>query len=212
MNIGSEFDSIMNDTFCDASFSQMLPLERRTLYKSIRLYKPGVVLEIGTYYGSGSTFMISSALAENKHGKLITVEIDKNVHRAAIQRYSDNKLHLMKYIDFLLGDSREVIREYIFEPVDFVVIDGGSGDVPLHEMHLLEKRIANGGHVFVHDWNTAKTEKLRPYFDNNPLWEIVEQVGYKDHNVYYEEFKIKPGGIFLECPGAIIFKKLKIDD
>lgn len=49
-------------------------IQRITLYVLVRLFRPGVVLETGVFYG-GTTMFILNALRRNAHGTLISIDL-----------------------------------------------------------------------------------------------------------------------------------------
>lgn len=67
------------------TFLRAWPLEKDTgilLYTLVKFLKPAMILECGTSFGVSGLFS-ASALQQNNHGHLITVEVSKLKHEAA---------------------------------------------------------------------------------------------------------------------------------
>lgn len=91
-------------------FLRAWPLEKDTgifLYLLVRYLKPSVILECGTSFGASGLFS-ASALKQNKHGHLITVEVSKlkhegawaNFQKAAIDQYiTQEKIAFEHYLN-----------------------------------------------------------------------------------------------------------------
>jgi len=75
-------------------------------------------LEIGTSTGH-SGIWIAWALSKTG-GKLITIDIDENRHRQALQNFRD--AGLSEYIDARLGDAHQIVKE-LDGPFDFIFSD-----------------------------------------------------------------------------------------
>ncbi len=87
--------------------------ERKLLYRTLREYKPENVFEVGTWLGVGSTYFIAQALFLNGRGKLYTIESDIDLYRSAVQSYHKYLAFLEPYVEFNLGDARDVYRGFI---------------------------------------------------------------------------------------------------
>lgn len=82
----------------------------RALRTAIQQYRPRVVIETGTYLGTGSTRMIADAFAPGAPEKFYTIEISRNSYNVA----SRNLAHL-KFIEVIWGlsVSREQAESFI---------------------------------------------------------------------------------------------------
>jgi predicted O-methyltransferase YrrM len=92
------------------------------VYALVRLFKPRHVIETGTGGGYG-TLAIARALDINDSGDLTTIEINPDVIDAAKTFVIEQCPICMPCIQFLCGDSLEVIRSLTCDPFDFAVID-----------------------------------------------------------------------------------------
>lgn len=122
------------------------------LYGLVRMLKPDLVVETGTYKGH-STWRIAEALHKNKMGSVITCDIadyGASYYPASASYLRCNSLDLpeLKEADFVFSDSHEDVR-------------------------MLEYELVKPGCVFViHDTD-------QPYHSSNPpyLGELVKKAG-----------------------------------
>src|SRR5690242_3573 len=89
---------------------QLWPAERAALHEEVRARRPSLVLEVGTWYGGGSTAQIVGALARNGHGHLHSCEVDKEAYDRASVFYPPGDtpvtlhfLHSSKLIERLIA-------------------------------------------------------------------------------------------------------------
>jgi predicted O-methyltransferase YrrM len=108
------------------------------LWALIRRTKPQMVLETGTLRGVG-TFALSSALKENGRGKLISLEMDKDI---AIKAYSVfNDSDIAGYFEIINMNSLEFIEKLDTQKTkfDFAFFDSKNNIRPAEFKMLYEK-------------------------------------------------------------------------
>lgn len=116
----------------------------------IRLTKPGVVVEAGTYRGHGALYM-AIALKKNGLGHLVTCDVVDHGAMGLLEAYDNAEFWHGDYVDLLRKDSTP--------PIDFAFVDA-SGDGPagagLRWVHFRETlgRLTPGGIICVHDTAT----------------------------------------------------------
>lgn len=151
-------EDLLSDPFAAANNGQLRPAERCMVFVVTLAVQPERVLEIGTFKGGGSTFFCAAALHCLGRGKITTVEVDPLLHEAARWRYEKHKPALYKYIEFLLGDSAEIVPE--LPPPDLVIMDGGDR----YKDAVAVDSIAKPGCVLLfHDWKHYKERAGREY-------------------------------------------------
>jgi len=157
------------------------------LYAILRLLKPDNVLETGTHWGVGASYM-GMALKDNKKGKLDTLEFLPEIREQAIERMKTLGLedvvtcHLgdaAKFkpthnYNFMLMDTEpqtryaEVIRYYDY-------LDAG-GFVFIHDLHRHMHQIDNSEHGYAWPFGRipeqikawVKEGALRPFHFSTP--------------------------------------------
>lgn len=157
-----------------SSEGQMSPVERKQLYDTIIKYRPYTVFEIGTWKGGGSTYFISSALKENKQGKLFTVECNKDFFLEATKRYTEELSELSSYICFNYGKSDKCYEELlrIVPWVDFLLLDGAEDPLQTYsEFIMIEPKLSRHAIVLCHDWKKSKADNIRSILTNQDEWE-----------------------------------------
>lgn len=157
------------------------------LYSLARLLKPKHILETGTHYGIGASYM-GMALLHNQEGHLDTVEFLPEIYRVASQRISTMGLdsivtcHLgdvarfentIKY-QLILLDTEPQTR--FAELIKFYVNLDDGGYIFIHDLHNHMHQIPNTEHGFA--WPYGKipeemrqlvlTRKLRPFHFHTP--------------------------------------------
>lgn len=112
--------------------------------EQINIYKPEIILEIGTFVGERAESMISSAM---KHNNNITYygfdlfddfnEFQKEFCYKGVAKIDNVKNRLSRYknINLIKGNTRETLKNFDIKP-DFVFLDGG------HSLETIES-----------DWN-----------------------------------------------------------
>ena len=150
---------------------QLNATERKLLSDGITLAKkkPGVVIEVGTGLGGGSTLHILRALEQNGTGHLWGVGADRSIYdrmpaniRAAAPEASGR-------FTPVFGFSQNIIPQWLAErgkdvKVDFAFLDGGNNPgEQIDEFHLLDPFIPVGGQLMAHDAKLRKAKWLVPY-------------------------------------------------
>jgi predicted O-methyltransferase YrrM len=122
------------------------------------------ILEIGTSTGH-STIWLAWAAAKTG-GKVITIEIDPDRHRVALDNFK--KAGVASYVDARLGDAHDLVR-ILKGPFDFVFCDADK-DWYLQYFLDLEPKISANGCYSAH--NTLRggpdVRKFLSYVNENP--------------------------------------------
>ena len=157
------------------------------MYSMVRILKPNNILETGTHWGVGASYM-GMGLLDNGFGHLDTVEFLPEIHDVAKARIS--RLGLSSYVYCHLGDARawtpEVMYKLILldtEPQTrfeelvryFDFLEPG-GFVFIHDLHQHMHQIDNSDHGFawpfgpvsdqIKQW--VKEDQLRPFHFETP--------------------------------------------
>ena len=122
------------------------------------------ILEIGTSTGH-STIWLAWAAAKTG-GKVITIEIDQDRHRIALENFK--KAGVASYVDARLGDAHDLVR-VLKGPFDFVFCDADK-DWYVQYFLDLEPKISVNGCYTAH--NTLRggpdVRKFLEYVNDNP--------------------------------------------
>lgn len=119
------------------------------LYSLVRLLKPSVIVETGSYKGYG-TYWLARACKEMKHGFVFTCEINQELchhtfallqHEGVIDRVS------------ISADPGDAMIRRLSGPIDFAFLDSNL-DTRIGEMRELYHKLTPGGVVAVHDTST----------------------------------------------------------
>jgi len=166
---------------------QMYLRERKALFDIVRHEKPRQCYEIGTFTGGGSTFFLSSALASNGSGTLLTMESDPKLFNKAKKFYSEKLPNLREYVTFIKGERPEEFNLYIPTDgkVDCVFFDGAEDSTQtLDQYNYFKPFFKTGSVIMFHDWNTEKTAAIRPIIESDVKWKKIieltqpESVGF----------------------------------
>ena len=153
---------------------QMLPSERQALHEKVLATKPGIVCEVGTWKGGGSTFFIASAMVRNRLGHLHTIEIDPELHATAVHEYDTAWLWLQSAVTFHLGNSLEIFPTVLAEvgQVDGLMLDGKEdSDQTVLEFQMFLPYLTPTAWVACHDWNCGKMTAMRDILTPANGWE-----------------------------------------
>jgi predicted O-methyltransferase YrrM len=135
------------------------PIKGKIIVDVIQDYKPKNILEIGTLYGY-SAILMSSLLADENGGKVITIEKDKEY--ANIARKNIEDAALANKVEVIVGDALEVIPK-LHQKFDMVFLDATKEDY-FKYLRLLEQNLKKGS-VVVAD-NVGIFEKsMNDYLD-----------------------------------------------
>jgi predicted O-methyltransferase YrrM len=140
----------------------------------VRMLKPKVCIETGTYQGHG-TYFIATALRANGWGVLHTAEPDSGqrelanarVHRMGVESW------VLLYANTGLG-----MIEMVQTPIDFAFLDSNI-DTRIGEMVALLPRLTRSGVVAVHDTSTHHAQYNGPRV---PFLHLAEREGLQAIN------------------------------
>jgi len=153
----------------DPNMGQMRSVERKMMYDVVVSKKPKHLLEIGTWKGGGSTYILGCAAYEYG-GILHTIEANKEFYDTAIRLYGQRMNILLNTVQFNYGKSDDIIPQLLEEyDIDFVLFDGAeNADQTVKEYDLLNEKLGLGSIIACHDWKTMKMEKMKDviYADN----------------------------------------------
>ncbi|MBI3850083.1 MAG: class I SAM-dependent methyltransferase [Verrucomicrobia bacterium] len=157
---------------------QLNATERRLLMQAIReaAVKPKVVIEVGTWFGGGSTLHILRALQQNGAGHLWGIEADRSVYEQMLTNLRAAAPEACSRFTPLFGFSQDVIPQWLAEQgrgvmVDFAFLDGSNNPgEQITEFHLLDSHIPVGGQLMAHDAKLRKGKWLVPYLSRLDNW------------------------------------------
>lgn len=162
------------------------------LYAMVRLLKPAHVLETGTHWGIGASYM-GFALKENGAGGLDTLEFLPEIHARASQRLRDLNLHhdlggpVQPYLtdaavfnpgekqyNLILLDTEPQTR--FAELIKFFPYLAPGGFVFVHDLHRHMHQVPNADHGFAWPYGRlperikelVKLDLLRPFHFATP--------------------------------------------
>jgi MMP 1-O-methyltransferase len=117
------------------------------LYSLIRLHRPEIAVEIGTYKGNAA-IAIAQALKDNNKGRLHTIDpFDQEIVRTAVR-----KSGLDCQVKYHNGYSQDVIPGLELPRIDFAFIDGDhSYESVKRDVELISDLVPAGGVVVFHD-------------------------------------------------------------
>jgi len=172
---------------------QLSGIERKYLYDTIRIIKPKIALESGTWYGGGSTLQITRSLFDNNYGKLYTYEEHYPFFEVAAKYYQNsefkNTINLYNE-DFVNGIKR--FDNVFMNDVGFVFLDGGDETsegvtklpefmYPEHSENLasflyINARVKIGTHFLLHDWTIemGRGSFIKEYLMKNKMMDQFE--------------------------------------
>jgi len=139
--------------------------------------KPRMALEVGTWFGGGSTLHILRALEQNGIGQLYGIEADSSIYARMIENIQKAAPAAAKRFSPFFGFSDEAIpalfaKQSVDFAVDFVFLDGGNNPKEqIMEFWLLDKHIPVGGQLLAHDARMRKGKFLAPYLKLLDNWE-----------------------------------------
>jgi predicted O-methyltransferase YrrM len=165
----------------DSMRGQMRPEERKAMYDLVIEAKPKGMLEIGTWKGGGSTYILGCAAYELEI-ILNTIEANKNFYDAAVKLFDERMVILKPHVHFHYGLSQDIIPILLkIHTFDFVLFDGAEdADQTVREYDLLNKSLGLGSHIACHDWKTLKMAKLKEVIANDNTWQNVVSLPHTD--------------------------------
>lgn len=111
------------------------------LYSLVRITKPEIVVETGTYHGHGAQ-TLATALNANEKGTLYTVEQDEALVNAFIQ---------VPRVNYICADSIKWSAEEAPSPIDLAFVDCGAPGDRIQVFKNLLPKMAPDGVILVHD-------------------------------------------------------------
>lgn len=157
---------------------QMMFKERQAMYDTILGYRPQRLLEIGTWKGGGSTYIISSA-ASLYGGILDTIETDIENYSYAVKLYCGELVYLQPFVKFNHGPSHEVIPRLLWERkgYDFAFLDGAEDqDQTVKEYNMIKDFMKPGALLACHDWGTLKMARLKDIIGADKSWKNIVSI------------------------------------
>jgi predicted O-methyltransferase YrrM len=130
------------------------------LYALVRLLKPTVVLEAGCFLGATSV-AIGRALKINRHGRLITCDIDASL--VLHVKHLASRFQLP--IEAMHSASTALITKT--QSVDLAFVDSGANRV--REVRLLIRKMSRFGVIALHDTAPHQWRIGNRYFDAHGL-------------------------------------------
>jgi predicted O-methyltransferase YrrM len=163
----------------EAIEGQLNAVERRLLTQAIvgAVEKPKVLIEVGTWYGGGSTLHILRALEKNGVGHLWGIEADRSIYDRMLVNLRTGAPDACHRFTPLFGFSDDVIPQWLAEhgpnaSVDFAFLDGGNNPrEQIAEFRLLAPHIPVGGQLMAHDAKLRKGKWLVPYLSRLDDWQ-----------------------------------------
>lgn len=158
------------------------------LYAFTRMLKPDNVLETGTHWGIGASYM-GMALHDNGHGNLDTIEFLPEIYNKAQDRINALRLggfvtqHLMDVKDFNPGQSTYKLILLDTEPqtrfaelIKFFPYLEDGGFLFIHDLHQHMHQVENAEHGFAWPYGRISEEMkslvtsgyLRPFHFETP--------------------------------------------
>lgn len=157
------------------------------LYAFVRMLKPDLVLETGTHFGIGASYM-GQALKDNNKGHLDTIEFLPEIRERAIQRIK--ALGLESRVECHFGDAAKFVpsgnyklilldtepQTRFAELIKFFPFLEPGGFVFIHDLHQHMHQVENAEHGFAWPFGAISwdlralilEEKLRPFHIETP--------------------------------------------
>ena len=136
------------------------PIKAKIISDIIKRYKPTKILEIGTLHGYSAILMVNLLFDD---GKLITIEIDKNL--ADIARKNISKAGLSNKIDVISGNALEVIPTLTGYKFDLIFLDAAKSEYLQYLRLLEEKHLMKKDSVVVADNVILFENEMKDYLE-----------------------------------------------
>ena len=153
---------------------QMNPEERKALYDLVFENKPKTILEIGTARGAGSTYFISSAIANAGYeAEFHTTELNPEFYEYAQHLYDGVIGYLRPFVKFHLCNGLRYTSDNPHR-IDLLMLD--AEEDPCEDLYLftnVKRFMPIGSFLVMHDWNTGKTDVLRDLLPRDADWRQV---------------------------------------
>lgn len=123
------------------------PSAGRLLHELVRLTRPNVVLEIGTFKGY-SALCLAQGLVDNKRGVLYTIDPVKQGIFCQVLK----KTKLKHCVNYMIGYSSDIVPKLNLSKVDIVFIDGNHKyENCLQDFNLVKNLVHKNGFIVFHD-------------------------------------------------------------
>ena len=136
------------------------PIKGKIISDIIKRYKPTKILEIGTLHGYSAILMVDLLFDD---GKLITIEIDKNL--ADIARKNIAKAGLSHKIEVISGNALEVIPTLTAYKFDLIFLDAAKSEYLQYLRLLEEKHLMKKDSVVVADNVILFENEMKDYLE-----------------------------------------------
>jgi predicted O-methyltransferase YrrM len=136
------------------------PIKGKIISDIIKRYKPTKILEIGTLHGYSAILMVDLLFDD---GKLITIEIDKNL--ADIARKNIAKAGLSHKIEVISGNALEVIPTLTGYKFDLIFLDAVKSEYLQYLRLLEEKHLMKKDSVVVADNVILYENEMKDYLE-----------------------------------------------
>jgi hypothetical protein len=173
------------------------------LYSMVRILKPDWVLETGTHWGVGASYM-GQALKDNNYGQLDTIEFISEIYNRALLRIQT--LNLQHIVNCHLGD---VAKYEPSQQYKLILLDT-EPQTRFAELIKFYPYLEPGGFIFIHD-----TPRSLCQGNINPDWPNIKSWPFGDIPViiktWVKENKLRP--FHFQTPrGLVGFYKTHPDD
>ena len=136
------------------------PIKGKIISDIIKRYQPTKILEIGTLHGYSAILMMDLLFDD---GKLITIEIDKNL--ADIARKNIAKAGLSNKIEVISGNALEVIPTLTGYKFDLIFLDAAKSEYLQYLRLLEEKHLMKKDSVVVADNVILYENEMKDYLE-----------------------------------------------
>jgi len=165
------------------------------LYASVCLLKPQSILETGTCKGLG-TIALATACKANGLGKVYSIEIEKSLHEAAVQRVCEEGLS--QFTTLYCQDSRNFLLNTNLS-FDFAFFDSEC-EIRIEEFRICRERGILKGVAIFHDTSPTRTLTMKdlpgePW--HSKYREMIYELAKDPMTTGYFESKLSRGMIAL---------------
>jgi len=137
----------------------------QTLYSSmVNNSNNAVFVEIGTWKGKSAVFMAEKIRESRKNIKFYTIDLFENIKGydsdldiiagTVLEKYYKNIEPVKNYLETLIGDSKELYKNFENESIDFLFLDGDhTYKGVLKDLQLWFPKVKIGGIAAGHDYD-----------------------------------------------------------
>ena len=137
------------------------PIKGKIIRKIIKKYKPTTILEIGTLHGYSAILMADSLSDDD--GKLITIEIDKNLADVATKNI--DKAGLSNKVKVVCGNAVDVIPTLAHYRFDSVFLDAVKSEYLQYLKLIEENNLMKENSVVVADNVILYENEMKDYLE-----------------------------------------------